>query len=251
MIFNSNVSVQSKIQSYLRYGLRIAKKAEINKRLTDQDDYKQKMIEKYLDRAREIRNNGLYQIVRGQGGQKNLLYFEKSTRVVAQDLLKLGFTEKKQDMFPKDRGIFATDKKTGLFGMHEDKAGAIPSVGNTHGKANEKQMNATTNAEKDVAKNGLRSIREKQISRYRFYSDRRKQAERNQYGTESDQDDGTKKKSEIASKQREDRVTSEDLRIKRQKILNEMVQSKGDPNRLHELNLQFSKVDNELRLRHQ
>lgn len=160
MILNSNVSVQSKIQSYLRYGLRIAKKAEINKRLTNQDDYKQKMIEKYLDRAREIRNNGLYQIVRGQGGQKNLLYFEKPTRVVAQDLLKLGFTEKKQDMFPKDRGVFATDKKDGL-------------------------------------------------------------------------------------------ITLEDLRIRRQSILNEMVRSKGDANKLHDLNLLFSRIDNELRLRNQ
>lgn len=219
MILGSGFSIQNKIQSYLRYGLHIAKKTEVNKRLTNHDNYKQKMIEKYLDRSREIKNSGLYKMIRGADGQKQLLYFDRNQKMSPM----IGQHDEFLDL--QNRLNFSKQKT-------QEKKTVPPTYRNR--TADSAALRPHLAKDKmDIKIDKKQIIKEKQIRKYQSFRSEVK------HGTDSERLQSKEDKS-VQNKK-------EDLRIKRQKILNEMAEARGDAGKLYDLNIRFSVVENELR----
>lgn len=228
MIFGNHLSLPRQIQSYLRYGLHIAKKTEVNRRLTNHDNYKQKMIEKYLDRSDEIKDSGIYSMIGGSHVQRHLQALLHPNREHLLDNYPQIDNQKneiKNEMKSEVNHLqYRKRKQINQYQYFQER---IP-----YGKT-EKTLASSANEKYTDGKEDGGSIKNKDRREYGIRRDR--DAHHNH---ELTRERGLEK--DIQKKR-------EDLRIRRQKVLNEMAQARGDANKLHDLNMKFSMIENELR----
>lgn len=229
MIHLNSYSVRNQVQGYLRYGKQIAKKTEINKKLTNSDFYKQQMIERYISKKNErLPHIGVYllnvNLGRDTGARESAKGFAGqpvNVRGEEKNLSSRNGAVEDSDMNPSPRGLWKTGASMKMTDSDRGKKELSPTA-----------FRNLFDYGKTVKNKLLRSAAE---------SDSAKKL----WTTAPKKEDVAWKKPEVSrsEEKREETPDRGELTVRKQVILNEIPEAKGDPDRLYKLNKELERIE--------